>query len=65
LFISLKVGEKVRDDNPWDATTLEWETPTPPGYGNFVRPVKVWRDPYEYSKPGCDKDYLPQALKGN
>ena len=23
------------DDNPWEATTLEWATPTPPPHGNF------------------------------
>jgi cytochrome c oxidase subunit 1 len=46
--------------NPWDATTLEWQTPTPPPHGNFDMPIAVFRGPYEYSCPGCTEDYLPQ-----
>jgi cytochrome c oxidase subunit 1 len=65
LFVSLKKGMLVTSDNPWDATTLEWETPTPPGHGNFVSPVKVFRPPYEYSVPQHDKDYLPQSQPGS
>jgi cytochrome c oxidase subunit 1 len=26
-------------DNPWDGGTLEWWAPSPPGHGNFVRPL--------------------------
>lgn len=63
LFISVKHGKEVVSNNPWSATTLEWETPTPPGHGNFLYPVKVWRGPYEYSKPNEEKDFQPQALK--
>jgi len=65
LFVSLKKGMLVTSDNPWDATTLEWETPTPPGHGNFVSLVKVFRPPYEYSVPQHDKDYLPQSQSGS
>ena len=61
LFWSVKHGEKVESDNPWQATTLEWETPTPPPHGNFIKEVKVYRDPYEYSVPGAKKDFSPQA----
>jgi cytochrome c oxidase subunit 1 len=60
LFMSWKFGKKVESDNPWDATTLEWATPTPPGHGNFTFDVAVYRGPYEYSRPDCDKDYFPQ-----
>ncbi len=60
LIWSIKRGKKV-GDNPWDATTLEWSTPTPPPHGNFDRPISVHRGPYEYSVPGRDKDYYPQA----
>src|SRR6266849_2440054 len=35
LFVSIKNGQKVTSDNPWHATTLEWQTPTPPPHGNF------------------------------
>jgi len=60
FFMSLFRGEKVTSDNPWEATTLEWQTPTPPPHGNFPGPVKVYRGPYEYSVPGATRDFLPQ-----
>jgi cytochrome c oxidase subunit 1 len=60
LFLSWKTGKKVTSDNPWNATTLEWATPTPPGHGNFLEEPSVYRGPYEYSRPDCDEDYLPQ-----
>jgi cytochrome c oxidase subunit 1 len=46
--------------NPWEATTLDWATPTPPPHGNFTQPPRVFRDPYEYSVPGAAADFLPQ-----
>ena len=61
LFWSVKYGKKIESDNPWNATTLEWETPTPPPHGNFVKEIKVYRDPYEYSVPGAKEDFSPQA----
>lgn len=61
IFWSVKYGKKVVSDNPWKATTLEWETPTPPPHGNFTKEIKVYRDPYEYSVPGAETDYTPQA----
>lgn len=60
FFLSFKYGKKVESDNPWKATTLEWQTPTPPPHGNFVKAPKVVRDPYEYSLPGSKEDYTPQ-----
>jgi cytochrome c oxidase subunit 1 len=54
-------GRKVPNDNPWGATTLEWDTPTPPPHGNFIKPITVYRGPYEYSVPGADKDFTPQS----
>jgi cytochrome c oxidase subunit I len=60
LWISIKNGEKVNSDNPWDATTLEWQTPTPPPHGNFLVEPVTYRDPYEYSVPGASKDFTPQ-----
>lgn len=60
FFYSLFKGPKIQSDNPWEATTLEWATPTPPPHGNFVRPVKVYRGPYEYSVEGSNKDFSPQ-----
>ncbi len=60
FFYSIRKGAPVTSDNPWDATTLEWQTPTPPPHGNFVKPMKIHRGPYEYSLPGGEEDFLPQ-----
>jgi len=60
FFWSINKGERVKSDNPWEATTLEWQTPTPPPHGNFATPPHVYRGPYEYSVPGKAKDYTPQ-----
>ena len=64
FIMSFFVGKKV-NTNPWDATTLEWQTPTPPGHGNgFDSSLKVYRGPYEYSVPGETKDFTPQNQEG-
>jgi cytochrome c oxidase subunit I len=60
LFWSIKHGEKIKNDNPWNSTTLEWQTPTPPPHGNFEHTPRVYRGPYEYSVPGHDTDFTPQ-----
>jgi cytochrome c oxidase subunit 1 len=61
LLISVRAG-RVTDTNPWEATTLEWAaTSTPPrAHGNFDGPVRVYRDPYDYSVPGATAGFLPQ-----
>ncbi len=61
LFWSMKRGEKA-SDNPWEATTLEWTTATPPPHDNFggLTPV-VYNGPYEYSVPDAPQDYLMQT----
>jgi cytochrome c oxidase subunit 1 len=60
FFWSRKNGAKVESDNPWNSTTLEWATPTPPPHGNFLEVPKVYRGPYEYSVPGAKADFSPQ-----
>ena len=45
VFYSIKNGKKVTNDNPWEATTLEWQTPTPPPHGNFAHAPTVYRGP--------------------
>ena len=60
LFWSIKHGEKIKNDNPWNSTTLEWQTPTPPPHGNFEHTPRVYRGPYEYSVPGHATDFTPQ-----
>jgi cytochrome c oxidase subunit 1 len=60
LFLSVFIGKKVSSDNPWNATTLEWATPTPPPHGNFAKEPVAYRGPYEYSVPGAPRDFTPQ-----
>lgn len=62
FFWSIKGGRKV-GDNPWDATTLEWAAPSPPPHGNFLTEPVAYRDPYDYSDPRCDVDFVPQWQK--
>jgi cytochrome c oxidase subunit 1 len=61
LFWSMKKGPKA-PDNPWEATTLEWTTATPPPHDNFGghTPV-VNHGPYEYSVPGATRDFILQT----
>src|SRR5437899_5267500 len=61
LFWSMKAGKKA-SDNPWEATTLEWTTATPPPHDNFGghTPV-VYNGPYEYGVPGAPRDYVMQT----
>ena len=59
FFASIKWGALV-DRNPWEATTLEWSAPSPPGHGNFLTEPIVYRGPYEYSVPGAATDFTPQ-----
>ena len=61
FFGSIFKGKKVDSDNPWQSTTLEWATPTPPPHGNFVSPPVVYRGPYEYSVPNAAQDFSPQC----
>jgi len=62
FFWSINNGKKVESDNPWQATTLEWQTPTPPPHGNFDHAPEVHRGPYEYTVPGHAADYTPQNV---
>jgi cytochrome c oxidase subunit 1 len=59
FFWSIRHGEKV-NDNPWAATTLEWITPSSSPHGNFVHTPVAYRGPYEYSLPGCERDFTMQ-----
>ncbi len=53
---------KPSGHNPWEATTLEWQTPeTPPTHGNFGKDLPiVYRWAYDYSVPGAETDFIPQ-----
>jgi cytochrome c oxidase subunit 1 len=58
---SLSKG-KAAGPNPWNATTLEWQTPdTPPRHGNWGPKLpEVYRWAYDYSVPGHPQDFIPQ-----
>jgi len=61
LFWSMKYGAKAAD-NPWEATTLEWTTATPPPHDNFGgRTPVVHNGPYEYNVPGAARDFVMQT----
>jgi len=55
---------KPSGGNPWEATTLEWQTAdTPPKHGNFGKELPVvYRWAYDYSVPGADQDFIPQNV---
>ena len=51
------------DENPWNATTLEWTTVSPPPHGNWPDTAPcVHRWAYDYSVPGADDDATPQSV---
>ena len=56
------VAGRVAGANPWQATTLEWETSSPPPHGNFAEIPTVHRWAYEYAVEGEAADYTPQTV---
>jgi cytochrome c oxidase subunit 1 len=61
LIWSVFKGKKA-GDNPWEATTLEWTTASPPPHDNFAGVVPVvYRGPYEFAVPGAPNDYVMQT----
>ncbi len=61
LFWSMFKGKKA-SDNPWEATTLEWTTTSPPPHDNFAGIVPtVYRGPYEFAVPGALNDFVMQT----
>jgi len=61
LIYSMFRGKKA-GNNPWEATTLEWNTTSPPPHDNFagIAPT-VYRGPYEFAVPGAPKDFMMQT----
>lgn len=61
MVVSYFRGAKA-PENPWQATTLEWQTPhTPPRHLNWGPELPVvYRGAYEYSVPGAAQDFIPQ-----
>ena len=62
FFYSIFRGEKA-PQNPWNSNTLEWTTPMANIHGNWpgALPV-VHRWAYDYSKPGAERDFIPQTV---
>ena len=62
FFYSIFKGEKS-PQNPWNSNTLEWTTPMANIHGNWpgALPV-VHRWAYDYSKPGAERDFIPQTV---
>jgi cytochrome c oxidase subunit 1 len=53
---------KPAPDNPWEGTSLEWSTPTPPPWDNFGGKLPVvYHDPYQYGVKSSVGDYVMQA----
>jgi cytochrome c oxidase subunit I len=66
LALSLKYGARA-GDNPWGATGLEWQTPSPPPKENFKRQPVVTASPYLYHKtgrPGAQHETTPMRMQG-
>lgn len=62
FFYSIYRGRRA-SANPWKSNTLEWTTPVNPGHGNWPGAIpKVYRWPYDYSKPGAKDDFIPQNV---
>ncbi len=53
---------KPAPDNPWEGTSLEWSTTSPPPFDNFggKHPV-VYHDPYQYGVQSSTGDYVMQT----
>jgi cytochrome c oxidase subunit 1 len=63
FLYSLKHGA-VAGANPWAATGLEWQTPSPPPTENFAIVPVVTHDPYDYESaftvPSQEPDHVAQ-----
>jgi cytochrome c oxidase subunit 1 len=62
-FVWSLVRGTVAAANPWDATTLEWTTASPPPHGNFgdAEP-RVHRWAYEYGVSDGSTDFAAQTV---
>ncbi len=59
MIWSLRYGEEA-GPNPWRATGLEWQTPSPPPVHNFKEKPVVTEDPYSYSP---ERDLLDEEKR--
>jgi len=61
-FIHSRFWGKPAPENPWQATSLEWSTSSPPPFDNFGGKLPVvYHDPYQYGIEGSTDDYVMQT----
>jgi len=61
-FIHSRFWGEPALDNPWEATSLEWSTTSPPPFDNFGGKLPVvYHDPYQYGIEGSTDDYVMQT----
>jgi cytochrome c oxidase subunit 1 len=61
FFYSIWKGKKVKTQNPWEATTLEWTTPIEPIHGNWPGNLPVvHRWAYDYNKD--EREFVQQHI---
>jgi len=53
MFKSWTSGDPA-PDNPWRASTLEWQVSSPPPEHNFPTPPEVVGPPYPYGQPDVE-----------
>jgi cytochrome c oxidase subunit 1 len=41
-------GKQSSEENPWNSSTLEWQTASPPTLYNFEKDPVITRHPYDY-----------------
>ena len=62
-FVWSLFAGRAAASNPWQATTLEWTTASPPPHGNFGSGVpSVTRWAYEYGVTDIEGDFAVQTL---
>ncbi len=62
-FVSSIFFGKKSVQNPWGSNTLEWTAPVEQIHGNWPGEVpKVYRWPYDYSRPDAVEDFVPQNV---
>jgi cytochrome c oxidase subunit I len=63
LIWSLRYGE-VAGANPWKATGLEWQTPSPPPTDNFTQTPVVTQEAYDYESFDFETVPMQEAQVG-
>jgi cytochrome c oxidase subunit 1 len=62
-FVASWIRGPSAEANPWQATTLEWQTSSPPPHENFTGSPVVVGDPYGYGDPDAVHARMDGATK--